>query len=69
MGELRPTDKWKPGEKIIDQFAILIPSNAPPGDYQIRVGLYDLHTLGRLWAQFDDGHTKEFYTGGQITIE
>ena len=69
MGELRPTDKWKPGEKIIDQFALLIPSNAPPGDYQIRVGLYDLHTLGRLWAQFDDCHTKEFYTGGQITIE
>lgn len=69
LGELRPTDKWKSGEKIVDQFALLIPTNAQTGSYQLRIGLYDLLTQDRLLAQSDDGRTMEFYTGGQITIE
>lgn len=69
LGELRPTNKWKAGEKIIDQFALLIPLDARTGNYQLRIGLYDLLTQDRLPAQSDDGHTIEFYTGGQITIE
>lgn len=41
-GGLNLTTRWPPGETIIDNHGILIPSDLPPGSYQIRIGLYDL---------------------------
>lgn len=35
-----PTHTWRPEEIIIDPHQVLIPSGAPTGTYQIRVGLY-----------------------------
>lgn len=36
----RPTSGWKEGEVITDPHTLTLPSNAPAGEYQIRVGLY-----------------------------
>jgi len=63
VGELRPTTTWKVGETIRDQFAILIPVDAPSGVYQLRIGLYDLTTLERLAV-----NGGEFIVLGEITI-
>lgn len=41
VNAMRPTNTWIPGEVINDPHQVYLPSNTPPGNYQIRVGLYD----------------------------
>ena len=43
-----PTSGWVPGEYIIDEYAIPIAEQAPPGAYQLEIGLYDPGTGQRL---------------------
>lgn len=43
-----PTSVWTVGEIVRDQFAIVIPADAPPGEYQLQTGLYLLATMTRL---------------------
>ncbi len=43
-----PTTGWLSGEYLTDAYAIPIASHAPPGDYQIEIGLYDPDTSQRL---------------------
>ena len=43
-----PTTGWLPGEYIADEYAIPVAQNAPPGDYQIEIGMYDPDTGQRL---------------------
>lgn len=45
-----PTTDWQPGQVIVDVHPLKIPADAPPGDYQLEVGLYLLETLARLPA-------------------
>jgi hypothetical protein len=35
-----PSSTWAAGEVIVDEYAILLPPDAPPGAYQVAVGLY-----------------------------
>jgi hypothetical protein len=37
---LFPVESWVPGELVRDQFALLLPSELPAGEYEIRVGIY-----------------------------
>jgi hypothetical protein len=49
-----PTTSWRPGDLIGEWFEIPIQADAPPGRYQVIVGMYDLATGERLpW--FDAG--------------
>ena len=43
-----PTTGWRPGEKIVDKYLIDLQADAPPGDYQVWVGLYDPQTGERV---------------------
>jgi hypothetical protein len=43
-----PTGRWQPGERFVDKFVIPISEAAPPNEYQLIVGLYDLATGRRL---------------------
>ena len=36
-----PTTTWAPGELILDEYQLQLPTDAPPGEYSIEVGLYD----------------------------
>ncbi len=45
---LRPTSSWEMGELIQDMHVLFIPDEAPPGTYQLNVGLYDSATGQRL---------------------
>jgi len=47
-GEGYFTSQWVPGELILDDVAIAIPPDAPPGAYRLAFGLYDGETLERL---------------------
>jgi hypothetical protein len=42
----RPTDMWAPGDQITDDHQFSIPPDTPPGEYWLRVGMYD--GAGRL---------------------
>lgn len=43
-----PTSQWKEGEIIEDIHSVQLSYEAPPGEYQIEIGLYLLSTMGRL---------------------
>jgi len=43
-----PTTGWLPGETIADEYNIPIPEDAPAGDYQIEIGMYNPTTGKRL---------------------
>jgi hypothetical protein len=48
-----PTTLWHEGDILLDAYDLEIPTDLPPGDYQLLVGLYDLPTLTRLPVQLD----------------
>jgi 4-amino-4-deoxy-L-arabinose transferase-like glycosyltransferase len=43
-----PTTDWRTGETIVDKYDIVIPPDAPAGQYELEVGLYDATTGQRL---------------------
>ncbi len=44
----RPTTTWRADEVIVDEYAIPVAADAPPGPYRIEIGLYDPLTGERL---------------------
>jgi hypothetical protein len=47
-GGAYPTTGWLSGEYLTDEYAIPISPDAPPGDYQLTIGLYNSDTGRRL---------------------
>jgi len=45
---LYPTDRWLPGDLVPDSFAIQVPSDTPPGTYDLALGWYRWPSLERL---------------------
>ena len=39
--ERYPTDRWLPGELIVDRYSIVIEEDAPTGDFTLLIGMYD----------------------------
>jgi 4-amino-4-deoxy-L-arabinose transferase-like glycosyltransferase len=50
-----PTTDWLPGDIIRDEYTLALPSDAPPGEYTLEVGMYRLETGQRLPAYDADG--------------
>ncbi len=48
LGGTAPTDSWQVGATIIDRYAIAIPTETLPGQYELRVGMYPWPDLTRL---------------------
>jgi hypothetical protein len=48
VGGARPTDTWRAGEQIADNYALPLPLGAPPGEYRLVVALYDAQSGQRL---------------------
>jgi 4-amino-4-deoxy-L-arabinose transferase-like glycosyltransferase len=48
-----PAEQWQPGETIIQQVSVPVPSGTPPGEYQLRVGLFD-QTTGERAPRLDE---------------
>ncbi|TEU15322.1 MAG: hypothetical protein E3J21_13510 [Anaerolineales bacterium] len=61
-----PTTGWAEGEVITDEYEIAVKSDAPPGAYQIEVGMYDAATGQRL-PVFDEGGTR--LAGDRILLD
>ncbi|MBP6470931.1 MAG: glycosyltransferase family 39 protein [Chloroflexi bacterium] len=43
-----PTPDWRPGEVVVDTFAITLPAERPSGPFTLATGFYDLATLAPL---------------------
>ena len=41
-GVYYPTNLWQPGETLLDRHTLDVPAGAPPGPYQLFVGMYEL---------------------------
>jgi hypothetical protein len=60
-GGLALTTIWQPGEVIVDNHGLLIPSDLPPGSYRLQLGLYDLaDPNGRLLITTPEGITDAY---------
>ncbi len=35
-----PTNRWQPGWRVLDEYEIALPADLPPGEYDLRIGLY-----------------------------
>lgn len=64
-GGTRPTSGWVEGEVVVDDYSIEVREDAPPGEYAIEVGIYDL-TSGERLAAFDAG--GERLSDDQVTL-
>jgi hypothetical protein len=54
----RPAWSWQPGDVVQDDRALLIPADAPPGEYVLRMGMYNRDTAERrLTLDGEDGVT------------
>ena len=64
------TPYWQPGEQIIDAHTLLIPTDTPPGEYALLVGLYDPATGYRLQILDEAGKFASDYIQLQtITVQ
>ncbi len=46
MGGRYPTDAWREGEYIVEEYLIPVEAEAPPGVYRIEIGMYDAALSG-----------------------
>lgn len=47
QGGWYPTALWQAGDRLMDTASLILPTNAPEGNYAILVGLYDPVTFER----------------------
>ena len=58
-----PTTRWEKGEIVVDYYHILVPPEAPTGEYEIEVGIYLLSTLERLPVLGPEGDSDRILLG------
>ena len=56
---LYPTTEWRRSELMRDQYDLTIPLDAPPGKYQIEVGMYVARTGERLLGLGPESQSQE----------
>ena len=63
-----PTSRWQPGEIIPDAYTLSLPADMPPGNYQLRMGLYNPTTLIHHTAHNSQGDTSDQIWLGDVVI-
>jgi len=58
-GGLLPMTSWLEGEVIADEYEVPIRVGAPPGEYVIEIGMYDVRTGQRLPIVGQRGQTVD----------
>jgi len=54
-----PTQQWFVDQVILDRHTLVVPPDAPPGDYELEVGMYLLETMERLKVTATGGPTAD----------
>jgi len=55
VGGAYPTGQWAPGDIVRETFLVIVPPDAPPGAYEVVVGVWDPATGVRLPVTGSDG--------------
>ena len=63
-----PTTLWQVGELVKDEHIVAVPTDIPPGKYQITVGLYSL-AKGELLPVFDGGGNSSGDTIALVVVK
>jgi|GEM_PF-362658 len=58
LGGWYPTSVWEEGEVVRDEYDLLVYDDAPPGRYQLEVGMYLLSTMERLAVLHQEGQVQ-----------
>lgn len=64
-----PTSLWYPGQRFVDHYTLTVPADAPPGDYPLHIGLYDLATLTRLPMSRDGASSGDSVVVATVKVE
>lgn len=67
VGGLDPTDRWEPGETVVDRYGVSLPEDVKPGTYTVLAGLYDF-SGNRLSVTPPDGTSDDHVTLGSVTV-
>jgi hypothetical protein len=54
-----PTDHWRPGEIVVDHYAMQVAPDAPAGTYQVEIGMYDWAAGVQRLPLFDAAGTRQ----------
>jgi len=54
-----PTTEWIKGEIVVDRYDIIVDGDAPPGEYTLEIGIYDLATSERVPILHAQGQVKD----------
>jgi hypothetical protein len=65
-GGTYPTSRWVTGETVLDHYTLVMPADAPPGEYQLVAGMYLLATMERLPAV--EGNTGARYADDAVLL-
>jgi hypothetical protein len=68
LGGFYPTDAWLPLAPVTDSYALALPPDIAPGDYQLLVGLYDGATGQRLPLLRDGAPAGDAYLAATVQV-
>jgi hypothetical protein len=68
LGGFYPTDAWLLHAPVTDSYALALPPEVPPGDYQLLVGLYDPETGQRLPLRRDGAMIGDAYLAATLKV-
>ncbi len=68
MGGFLPTSYWPPRQVVPDDYTLTLPEDAPPGEYKVLVGWYDLATDSRLPITRAGESLGDAYVVGTFTV-
>lgn len=63
-----PCTLWLPGEVVKDSHRVHLPADVAPGEYEIRVGMYDLADSQRLWVRESAGGEQSYVRLARIRV-
>jgi len=62
--------KWLEGQQVIDPYRLVIPTDMPPGQYWLEVGMYEMGSIRRIpQFSFDGTMTGDRFILGPILID
>ena len=63
-----PTTQWPVGVRVRDRHRLIVDPQAPPGQYRIEIGMYQLPSAERLIVQLADGAQDTRILLGQVEV-
>ncbi len=67
LAGLKPTNEWQRRELYIDRRQLRLPDELPPGNYLLRIGLYNLENGARMPFQ-PESDAENYFENGQLLV-